>query len=983
MCSPKSVNENTVLPNGPEVRRSRQRCGLTQEGLAEECKLRGRSVSKRTIERIEQGRPTTLSTLANLADSLGEDDVATLILFEKTDSGEQDTGGRPLTAHDASPSLRLGRLFGIPFSRRYRRRLCARHGFMDLGGLKTLNVCPVPINSVAVDMHVAPQNPQAIETRLLHTGTTSSSTTIWPYLIDQRDVYRSLAVLGPPGSGKTTLLKTLCLAFAQGWQWRRSTRCRRLVPIFVQLRHHIDTFTAATNPSLADLVTAVEAAYGLAPPPGWFERMLTKGKCLVLLDGLDEIPDLAARREAVGWIDEQIERYHSCRFLLTSRLHGYISNPSSRVTVLEVQPLDLSQAARFVNAWHAVLPPLQSPTDTTTTSPQAKADALMVSIRSSPALSELASHPLLLTMITMIQQFCGVLPQSRHALYAEICDVLLGGWREARGLKSDLSRHQQLDILKRIAFHMMREHTSELPQESILALLCGDSPDSSGLSSSQAARDLDEITQQSGLIGGRTPGAYEFAHPTFQEYLAALHIYDIDAGEIISDAILDPWWHDCIRFYASIRGASGVIDACLNSAQDLAHERSSGRVSALRLAWECSVDARSTSPHLASQVTADLLKDLEADDADRRRVAAEVLLSLRLKNLVRLSEHVAIDMRYMCCAEYQLFLDVSARAGEYRHPDHWTDARFARGSASRPIAGIRRSDAIAFCNWLTRRERESGNGHAAFRLPDAMELEAVLPVDDPEWAYLQSNHDDAVGAWCLGDPPRVAGLPKVQRARVVQAVRECGHRYWTEALTEVDQHKALRKLHSHRPFGDGDSTYARAALDLACESMLDYDVDLDTMLDILRTSGFEKEVTYAMRRDDDPMHDYTEAQMRRTYEELLAALGCARNSDNRRSVLANARAFCAVVASALAQNANELAASHPAVEFGSHWTDVLSAMNTSRRLWSRSSRVHMHTFLVLACIEHRSRGQLWAWEGIRIVQDRASDGGCSPPPRKR
>src|SRR5581483_9854710 len=91
----------------------------------------------------------------------------------------------------------------------------------------------------------------------------------------------------------------------------------------------------------------------------------------------------------------------------------------------------------------------------------------------------------------------------------------------------------------------------------------------------------------------------------------------------------------------------------------------------------------------------ELLAGLEADDADRQRLAAELLLSMRLNQFVRLSDTVEIDVTYVSCAEYQLFLDAPRVIKEsfqeaFQHqPAHWRVYKFHRGSARMPIAGIR------------------------------------------------------------------------------------------------------------------------------------------------------------------------------------------------------------------------------------------------------------------------------------------------------
>jgi hypothetical protein len=62
-------------------------------------------------------------------------------------------------------------------------------------------------------------------------------------------------------------------------------------------------------------------------------------------------------------------------------------------------------------------------------------------------------------------------------------------------------------------------------------------------------------------------------------------------------------------------------------------------------------------------------------------------------------------------AEYQLFLDERASTGQFRYPDHWMTKQVNQGRAF--VAGVRPSDAIDFCQWLTVREQS----HWCYRIP--------------------------------------------------------------------------------------------------------------------------------------------------------------------------------------------------------------------------------------------------------------------------
>jgi hypothetical protein len=123
----------------------------------------------------------------------------------------------------------------------------------------------------------------------------------------------------------------------------------------------------------------------------------------------------------------------------------------------------------------------------------------------------------------------------------------------------------------------------------------------------------------------------------------------------------------------------------------------------------------------------------------------------------RIDENTYIDDTLVTCAEYQLFIDEMREQGEYYQPDHWTSYQFPAGEAREPVRGVRHSDAVAFCNWLTNRK----GGEWMFRLPTQKEL-----IDYPVMPYLLSP----LGVWnkSTDDQPQFSWLvPATSNARCI------------------------------------------------------------------------------------------------------------------------------------------------------------------------------------------------------------------------
>ncbi|MFP5262655.1 MAG: hypothetical protein ACLGJB_12195 [Blastocatellia bacterium] len=86
---------------------------------------------------------------------------------------------------------------------------------------------------------------------------------------------------------------------------------------------------------------------------------------------------------------------------------------------------------------------------------------------------------------------------------------------------------------------------------------------------------------------------------------------------------------------------------------------------AITLAAECLDEARELDPGVGQSVTECVIAGLESSDPTRCRLAAEAQSSRRLKSLQRIDDQREIDLGYLTCAEYQLFLDDMREQGKY------------------------------------------------------------------------------------------------------------------------------------------------------------------------------------------------------------------------------------------------------------------------------------------------------------------------------
>jgi hypothetical protein len=602
------------------------------------------------------------------------------------------------------------------YGRQYLRWIFYRYRDFDVKGLSTQGTYNLELEQVFVELTIEPRPAHAISGDPLRKmpGELAGRRQIWDYLRSQA-IQGHLALIGPPGSGKTTLLQKIALQMTG----KKRLRIRQTVPILLFLREHADTIGNSPSLSLAEVVrSSLSRKNGPVPPSGWLESHLENGRCLVLLDGLDEVAAVEVRSKVIAWVETQMASYPMNRFLVTSRPHGYRSHPLSGVTVLEVQPFARVQVERFVHNWYKANEIIASAKFDQGTEMKAHegADDLLRRIGNSQTLTELAVNPLLLTMIATVHRYRSSLPGRRVELYTEICEVFLGKRQQARGLESDLTPAQKQRVLQPLAYYLMCSERRDVSLTEAIRVINEPLQRVAGNKGYYAAADfLKEIESCSGLMLEREEQCYSFAHLAFQEYLAASHAREESLGLNLVERVSEPWWHETLRLYAAQGDASQILSACLTSGLP--------SVGSLTLAVDCLEESREVDPVWRAKVDDFLERGTESSDPERFRLAAETLLSRRLRGMTAISDGVFADTAYVTHAEYQLFLDEKILEGIYSQPDHWNGLRFTSGSAMKPVLGVRYSDAIDFCKWLTLRDPSF-----LFRLPEESEAPNIHAV---------------------------------------------------------------------------------------------------------------------------------------------------------------------------------------------------------------------------------------------------------------
>lgn len=348
-------------------------------------------------------------------------------------------------------------------------------------------------------------------------------------------------ILGKPGAGKTTFLKHLAIQCVEG-RFKPT-----LVPVFITLK---DFAEALGQPSLLEYLIQLFASYGVESDTKVKTGLLTKlfdnystavelflnqGRVLVLLDGLDEVRESDNSR-VLKQIQSFANQFRKNPFIITCRIaaKGYTFE---QFTEVEVADFDNEQIETFSTKW------FQAKND------RVKAEIFMERLKQDKGIRELATSPILLTLLCLVFEESGNFPANRSELYKEGLDVLLKKWDVKRNIERDqaykkLSLKRKEDLLSQIAIdtfepgnYFFKQKEVERKVNDYIRNLPDANEDEDALQLDSEAI-LKSIEAQHGLLVERARGIYSFSHLTFHEYFSARKLVANSKSDIFETCLL-------------------------------------------------------------------------------------------------------------------------------------------------------------------------------------------------------------------------------------------------------------------------------------------------------------------------------------------------------------------------------------------------------------------------------------------------------------
>jgi HEAT repeat protein len=385
--------------------------------------------------------------------------------------------------------------------------------------------------------------------------------------------HKKLLILGDPGSGKTTLLRYLLLQVMRGENSALQALLGDIpfVPCYVPLTAYAEIcrYQQISALPLDNFLPLYLKEFYLDIFTDFLQEALARKQVFFLFDGLDEVADIDMRRMIVSEIEYFAKDHEDNYFIVTSRIVGYKDAPFSptsgyqEYTLADFTP---KQIDKFIDQWCLAYERLvQGKED----SPQIKSDAqketkkLFLATQRNEGVKRLATNPLLLTILALIQRQGIILPEHRVELFDLCATTLLDTRLTAKGYPqaSRMTRNNLVKLLRPLAFWMHQQSDVNMITRKQLVQNISKQLKNRNIKIDNSPTEeiieyvLDILCNKTGILVEKGKDQFGFLHLTFGEYFAAGELVVRREREtLIKQYLHIPHWREVILLTTGIIG---------------------------------------------------------------------------------------------------------------------------------------------------------------------------------------------------------------------------------------------------------------------------------------------------------------------------------------------------------------------------------------------------------------------------------------------
>jgi formylglycine-generating enzyme required for sulfatase activity len=323
-----------------------------------------------------------------------------------------------------------------------------------------------------------------------------------------------------------------------------------------------------------DFTSVLGKENGVMAFTAWMSAICAQ-PCLLLLDGLDEVPESNERRkcllDAIKDLVSSLKK--GSRVIVTARPYAYAQKDWNLMDFqsLALAPFNRDQIKFFVRSWYGAIQCKGN--EWTDDFIDFRRKDLLNVIFGRDYLGDLATRPVLLTLMATLHASNGELPEDRAELYENAVDLLIKRWQGQRvsGKKpeDDDSLDDSIRHALMLGYENLRKGLETVAYQAHVKqqLLQHAIPDANNMLESaeitrgellevfsklfrnvNAADIIEYMEKRAGLLIAREDGVFIFPHRSFQEFLGACYLlnYSRDYTQELIKLLGEDqdWWRE-------------------------------------------------------------------------------------------------------------------------------------------------------------------------------------------------------------------------------------------------------------------------------------------------------------------------------------------------------------------------------------------------------------------------------------------------------